>query len=166
MVAVDRPHGAPTRPARIGAAQAGANASPTSDAFCENAGPPGHTELAAPARTRAGSARHEHGSTSAIGPDEDTPTWMSEPISDEQRKRREQSKHAKARTAARRRAAERESKARAAKTPLPEFHKCSICGTRIRVEFKRCRRCAGIRGRADVDAMQRRVPGSFESNSH
>jgi hypothetical protein len=91
---------------------------------------------------------------------------MDQPISDEERRRREeQSKRSKARDIVRRRAAQRESEARVAKMPPPEFHQCAVCGTRIRMEFKRCRRCAGIRTRPDVDAMQRRLPGNFESDS-
>jgi hypothetical protein len=79
--------------------------------------------------------------------------------------REEQSKRDKARLARRRQAAQREFEARKATMPPPEFHNCAVCGTKIRVEFKRCRRCAGIRVRPDVDAIERRLPGSFESNA-
>jgi hypothetical protein len=48
----------------------------------------------------------------------------------------------------------------------PEFHTCADCGAKIRVEFKRCRRCSGIRSRPSVDALERRLPGSFGSKSH
>jgi hypothetical protein len=50
-------------------------------------------------------------------------------------------------------------------SPPQRYHKCAKCGTRIKIEFKRCRKCAGIRVRPDVDAIERRLPGSFESNS-
>jgi ubiquitin len=95
---------------------------------------------------------------------------MGEPISEEERRRpKEQSERDKARhkafVATLARAAQLESKTRAAKKPKPEFHRCVDCGTRIRLEFRRCRRCSGIRVRPNVGAMQRRLPGSCESKS-
>jgi hypothetical protein len=77
----------------------------------------------------------------------------------------EQARRDRARLARSRKAAEAEAKARAAEVPATEYHKCATCDRRIRVESKRWRGCAGIRVRPNVDAIERRLPGSFESNS-
>ena len=70
---------------------------------------------------------------------------------------------AKARDARLRRQASADMKRRAALKPRPEYHKCATCKTPVRVEFKRCRMCARIRIRPEIDAMERRLHGSFES---
>jgi hypothetical protein len=44
----------------------------------------------------------------------------------------------------------------------PEKHPCALCGRQISVSFKFCRRCSGKTPRANVDALDRRLPGSFE----
>ncbi len=73
--------------------------------------------------------------------------------------RRAQSNRDMARNAAKRANVKRATKLK------PEYHKCSECGARVRVEFKRCRRCSGINARPDDDALNRCLPGSFGSNS-
>jgi hypothetical protein len=64
------------------------------------------------------------------------------------------------------RAAQKKRNRKRAAEQKPQYHNCAICGAKIRVEFKHCRGCSGIRSRPDLDAIKRRLPGSFGSNSH
>lgn len=93
---------------------------------------------------------------------------VSKPISEEDLLRRqEQSLRDRARDARRRRSAEADEAARAragkVRAAAQRHHKCATCERTIRIEFKFCRRCAGVRRRPDVDLLEVRVPGSFES---